>query len=124
MHMSRVSCCCLFLILVFLKGTKDKGKAGKELPQTTSKAGSKRRKDVGGDQHSKVAKAEGDVSTSRATRTKNANDLESKLEAQIKELWMLKDDLKKHVTTSELRKMLEVNGQDTTGSELDLRDRW
>jgi poly [ADP-ribose] polymerase len=50
--------------------------------------------------------------------------MESKLEAQTKELWALKDDLKKHVTTVELRKMLEANAQDSTGSELDLRERW
>lgn len=48
----------------------------------------------------------------------------NKLEAQSKGLWKLKDDLKKHVTTSELREMLESNDQDSTGSELDLRDRW
>lgn len=53
-----------------------------------------------------------------------ACDLETKLEAQSKELWALKDDLKKNVTTAELREILEVNGQDSTGSELDLRDRW
>lgn len=53
-----------------------------------------------------------------------ASDLEKRLEAQSKELWDLKDDLKKHVTTAELREMLETNGQDSTGSELDLRDRW
>ncbi|KAK8711637.1 hypothetical protein V6N13_146912 [Hibiscus sabdariffa] len=52
------------------------------------------------------------------------SDLETKLEAQIKELWAFKDELKKHVTTAELREMLEANGQDATGSELDLRDRW
>ncbi|KDO68484.1 hypothetical protein CISIN_1g035625mg [Citrus sinensis] len=72
----------------------------------------------------------GDVSTSRAASVASSNnlpdehasDLESKLEAQTKELWALKDDLKKHVTTAELREMLEANGQDSTGSELDLRD--
>lgn len=54
----------------------------------------------------------------------DSSDLESKLEAQTKELWALKDELKRHVTTAELREMLEANGQDSTGSELDLRDRW
>ncbi|OMO78424.1 hypothetical protein CCACVL1_14378 [Corchorus capsularis] len=50
-------------------------------------------------------------------------DLESKLEAQTKELWNLKDDLKKHVTTGEMREMLKANHQVATGSELNLRDR-
>lgn len=53
-----------------------------------------------------------------------SSDLESKLEAQSKALWALKDELKKYVTTAELREILEANGQDSTGSELDLRDRW
>lgn len=67
---------------------------------------------------------------SRAVAIKNGDDsgeacnIENRLEAQSKELWALKDDLKKHVTTAELREMLEANDQDSTGSELDLRDRW
>jgi poly [ADP-ribose] polymerase 1 len=70
------------------------------------------------------------VSASRVAAVKNADDsgaardLENKLEAQSKDLWALKDDLKKHVTTAEMREMLDANGQDSTGSELDLRDRW
>lgn len=99
--------------------------------QSTSKAGTKR-KNIGGVESSKVGKFEGDVSTNRAASVvssnnlpdEHASDLESKLEAQTKELWALKDDLKKHVTTAELREMLEANGQDSTGSELDLRDHW
>ncbi|KAL4362846.1 hypothetical protein GQ457_04G027370 [Hibiscus cannabinus] len=99
-------------------------------PQSTSTAGAKRKKDVGDDQKSKVSKLEGEVMTRRSG--KNADDLdkkpkdsdlESKLEAQTKQLWALKDELKKHVTTAELREILEANGQDATGSELDLRDR-
>ncbi|KAL1143126.1 hypothetical protein V6Z11_A11G141100 [Gossypium hirsutum] len=102
-------------------------------PQSTSTAGAKRKKDVGDDQKSKITELEGEVSAPGAGCTKNANDLadkkpkdsdlETKLEAQTKELWALKDELKKHVTTAELREMLEANGQDATGSELDLRDR-
>ncbi|KAI4349414.1 hypothetical protein L6164_010006 [Bauhinia variegata] len=97
--------------------------------QSTSKAGEKRRMDASGNQKSKVSKAEGDVSAGRAALVKNNNgsgepsNCENRLEAQTKEFWALKDDLKKHVTTAELREMLEINGQDTTGSELDLRDR-
>jgi len=70
------------------------------------------------------------VSASRVVAVKNADDsgvahdLENRLEAQSKDLWALKDDLKKHVTTAEMREMLDANGQDSTGSELDLRDRW
>ncbi|KAL4361975.1 hypothetical protein GQ457_04G027350 [Hibiscus cannabinus] len=85
-------------------------------PQSTSTAGAKRKKDVGDDQKSKVSKLEGEVMTRRSG--KNADDLdkkpkdsdlESKLEAQTKQLWALKDELKKHVTTAELREILEAN---------------
>lgn len=64
------------------------------------------------------------MSTSRDVSVSNATEVEIKMEAQTKELWALKDDLKKHVTTVEMRKMLEANAQSSTGSELDLRDRW
>ncbi|XP_011028774.1 PREDICTED: poly [ADP-ribose] polymerase 1 [Populus euphratica] len=104
-------------------GIKNEGKEDEELQQSSSKAGAKRRKDRSGDQTSKVAKSEADASTSRAASAKNDNELDSKLESQSKELWALKDDLKKHVTTVELRAMLEANNQISNGSELDLRDR-
>ncbi|KAG2713573.1 hypothetical protein I3843_04G174400 [Carya illinoinensis] len=115
-------------------GTEIKIEETKELlQQSTSKAGIKRKKDVQGDQNPKVAKAAGDTSASRAAYKEYAansiderpkgTDLDSKLETQSKELWALKDDLKKHVTTAELRQMLEANDQDSTGSELDLRER-
>ncbi|KAJ0053580.1 hypothetical protein Pint_01762 [Pistacia integerrima] len=112
-------------------GTKAEEQQDKDMPQqSTSKAGTKR-KNVGIDPRSKVAKAEGDVSTGKAASEKNSNnrldehtsDLTSKLEVQSKELWALKDDLKKHVTTKELKDMLDINDQESTGSELDLRDR-
>ncbi|EOX94511.1 Poly(ADP-ribose) polymerase 2, putative isoform 2 [Theobroma cacao] len=66
-------------------------------------------------------------STSRAGTKRKKDDAKrfgsgSKIEAQNKDLWTLKDDLKKHFTTAELHEMLEANGQDATGSELDLRD--
>jgi hypothetical protein len=123
------------LTVLFLSGTKVEIQENKELlQQSTSKAGVKRKKEDGGDQKPKVAKAIGDMSASRAACMENvadsrdehskASDLESKLETQTKELWALKDDLKKHVTTAELREMLEANGQDSAGSELDLRERW
>lgn len=127
---------CSCFIAVFLSGgssttTNVEAEEVKEpTKQLTSKGGRKRGKDAEGEQKSKVAKAKGDVSASRAASVKNANDsgeacdLENRLETQSKELWALKDDLKKHVTTAELREMLEANDQDSTGSELDLRDRW
>ncbi|QCD97725.1 poly [Vigna unguiculata] len=103
---------------------------GKESTQPhTSKGGIKRGKDADSERKSKVAKAKEDVSASSEASVKNYNetgeacDLEKKMEIQSKEIWALKDDLKKKVTTTELREMLEANGQDSTGSELDLRDR-
>lgn len=79
----------------------------------------------------KSAKAGGDASSSKTPSSKNTKDskdeqalLENQLEMQTKTLWALKDDLKKHVTTSELKEMLEINEQDSKGSELDLRARW
>lgn len=101
---------------------------------STSRAGAKRKKDVTNNQTSKVMKFEGNVSGSRCDSSedleKNAVEdvkmlkLEAELEGQTKELWALKDDLKKHVSTAEMREMLEANGLDSSGSELDLRDRW
>ncbi|KAK7284099.1 hypothetical protein RJT34_18838 [Clitoria ternatea] len=111
-------------------GSGVEAEEGKEFTkQHTSKGGTKRGKDADGEQKSKAAKAKGDVSAGRAAAVnsddhlREASDLESRLETQSKELWALKDNLKKHVTTAELREMLEANGQESTGSELDLRDR-
>lgn len=125
---------CRLLTVVSLSGSKVEEQDGKELKQSTSKAGTKRKKDVGGDQKSKVAKADGDVSKIRGASVRKNNDaedqnpkssdLECKLEVQTKKLWALKDELKQHVTTAELREMLEANGQDPTGSEFDLREQW
>lgn len=111
------------LVRIFFSGAVE-GRKDKGLQQSTPTVGTKRRKDSDGNQNSKAAKAIGDVSSSRSASTKNHNELESKLEAQSKELWTLKDSLKKHVTTAELRQMLEANDQDSSGSELDLRDKW
>jgi len=100
----------------------------------SSKGGAKRKRLVNDDQKSKLAKVESGASVSKSSSEKTsaepldkhpkASNLEIQLEAQAKEIWALKDDLKKHVTTVELREMLEANDQDSTGSELDLRDRW
>ncbi|XP_042494663.1 poly [ADP-ribose] polymerase 1 [Macadamia integrifolia] len=118
------------------KVSKDVGGEDKKLAQvqsSTSRGGTKRKKSDSKDQKSKILKVEEDISLgSRSTESNNTelrnqnsktSDLESKLEAQSKALWAMKDELKKHVTTSELRAMLEINCQDSTGSELDLRDR-
>lgn len=51
-------------------------------------------------------------------------ELESKLEKQSKDLWAIKDQLKEHVSTAQMREMLNANNQDSTGSEYDLRERW
>ncbi|ESQ51717.1 hypothetical protein EUTSA_v10016190mg [Eutrema salsugineum] len=87
-----------------------------------TKAGTKRRNYSGDNenQKSKLAKTSFDMSTTGALQPCSK---EREMEAQIKELWDLKDDLKKYVTTAELREMLEVNEQSTRGSELDLRDK-
>lgn len=110
-------------VAVAKTGANNEGKEEKALQMSTLKGGTKRRKDMSAEQNPKVAKSEGDVASSKGASAKNANDLESFLEVQSKELWALKDDLKKHVTTAELREMLEANEQSSAGSELDLRDR-
>uniref|UniRef100_A0A0E0AIQ7 Poly [ADP-ribose] polymerase n=1 Tax=Oryza glumipatula TaxID=40148 RepID=A0A0E0AIQ7_9ORYZ len=52
----------------------------------------------------------------------SSTDLQEKLKEQSDTLWKLKDELKKHVSTAELRNMLEANGQDTSGPERHLLD--
>ncbi|KAL1190688.1 Poly [ADP-ribose] polymerase 1 [Cardamine amara subsp. amara] len=91
-----------------------------EARQTSSKAGTKRRNDSDDNEKSKLVKTSFDMSTSRALQPCSE---EREMEAQTKELWDLKDDLKKYVSTAELREMLEINEQSTRGSELDLRDK-
>lgn len=100
-----------------------KGKGEVKEEKETVKGGSKRKGAVDRDQKSKIAKTEDDPLTPKTS--KNSNNLvdHSLLEAQTKELWALKDDLKKHVTTSEMREMLEANNQDSSGPEHELRDR-
>ncbi|KAK3145292.1 hypothetical protein QOZ80_4AG0326840 [Eleusine coracana subsp. coracana] len=50
-------------------------------------------------------------------------DLQQKLKEQSDTLWKLKDELKKHVSTAELRNILEANEQDSSGPERHLLDR-
>ncbi|KFK31229.1 hypothetical protein AALP_AA6G085200 [Arabis alpina] len=91
-----------------------------EARPTNSKAGTKRRMDSDDKEKSKLAKTSFELSTSGALQPCSK---EREMETQSKELWNLKDDLKKYVTTAELREMLEANEQSTRGSELDLRDK-
>ncbi|KAJ0742482.1 putative NAD(+) ADP-ribosyltransferase [Helianthus annuus] len=100
---------------------KDEVKEEKE----TLNGSSKRKGAVDRDHKSKMPKIEDSPSNAKTSvdGELDPSKLRSLLEAQTKELWALKDDLKKHVSTSELREMLEANNQDSSGSELDLRDR-
>ncbi|KAK1284252.1 Poly [ADP-ribose] polymerase 1 [Acorus calamus] len=99
--------------------------------QQAASAGTKRRKTDNGEKKTKMLKTLEDIPPSRVghgnvepgQHNSVATDFEIKLEEQSKALWAIKDDLKKHVTTAELREMLEANGQDSAGSEFDLRDR-
>lgn len=59
-----------------------------------------------------------------STAGKKITELESMLEKQSKDLWEIKDKLRAHVSTAEMRDMLTANEQDATGSEYDLRERW
>ncbi|KAL3531248.1 hypothetical protein ACH5RR_010570 [Cinchona calisaya] len=104
----------------------------KEPIESTSKTGVKRKRVASGSGKLTCAEVEDpSAKESISDRTNNnlgnertkAPELESQLEAQTRALWALKDDLKNHVSTVELREMLEINSQDSTGSELDLRER-
>uniref|UniRef100_A0ACD5TFQ5 Uncharacterized protein n=1 Tax=Avena sativa TaxID=4498 RepID=A0ACD5TFQ5_AVESA len=107
-----------------------KGTASKQ--QTTSK-GSKRKNGENDMQDHKAPKLDGSVSEAAKpnkgklvvpcdSNTSSA-DLHQKLKVQSDTLWKLKDELKKHVSTAELRDMLEVNEQDPSGPERDLLER-
>lgn len=115
--------------MLALLGTNFEVKMDEEpLQESTSRGGAKRKRDANSDQKLKIAKNEVDESKKNAENLRGkcaqASDISKLLEAQTKELWALKDDLQKHVTTTELRQMLDANNQDSTGSESDLRDRW
>ncbi|RCV10443.1 hypothetical protein SETIT_2G112900v2 [Setaria italica] len=96
--------------------------------------GSKRKKGENDMQSCKAPKL--DESTSEGTvrnkgklvdpRDSNASsaDIQQKLKEQSDTLWKLKDELTKHLSTAELRDMLEANEQDTSGPERLLLDRW
>ncbi|KQK20109.1 poly [ADP-ribose] polymerase 1 [Brachypodium distachyon] len=101
--------------------------------QQTTLKGSKRKNGDSDMQECKAPKLDGSISEG-ATRNRgklnvpcysNASsaDLQQKLKEQSDTLWKLKDELKKHVTTAELRDMLEANGQDPCGAERHLLER-
>ncbi|XP_057798060.1 poly [ADP-ribose] polymerase 1 [Salvia miltiorrhiza] len=101
-------------------GTKLEHDEKEGIQQAANQSGAKRKRALESD----------DTPLSKTPSSKNTKDLndekpvlDTQLEMQTKAIWALKDDLKKHVTTSELKEMLEVNEQDTRGSELDLRAR-
>ncbi|KAM0949661.1 putative NAD(+) ADP-ribosyltransferase transcription regulator SAP family [Dioscorea sansibarensis] len=97
----------------------------KPLQGATSK-GIKRKNTEDIELKSKVSKHDVEqpkIGSSSTTHNSNVSDLDTKLEEQTKALWNIKDELKKHVSVSELREMLEENGQYSSGSEFDLRDR-
>ncbi|XP_020671975.1 poly [ADP-ribose] polymerase 1 [Dendrobium catenatum] len=94
-----------------VQGTKEEA-----LQKATSRE-TKRRKFESDQKISKNSISDGKESSGSNT------DLERKLEEQNRALWAIKDELKKQVTTQELREMLEVNEQDSAGSEYDLRER-
>lgn len=112
---------------VLVKNNRSTAKNGNKIEEddkglvqsATSGVGAKRKNDANIDPKAKVAKKNNDF----VDEQHKDSDQEHKLEAQTKALWALKDDLKKHVTTAEMRVMLDANNHDTTGSELDLRDR-
>lgn len=121
--------------MIFFSGTKVDLKEEKKLLQdSTSKSGNKRKRAFESDQKLKNSKDADNSSSVKLPSENNVKNvegepskgsiLESQLEGQTKALWALKDDLKKHVTSSEMREMLEANDQDSRGSELDLRERW
>ncbi|CAN6171745.1 unnamed protein product [Urochloa humidicola] len=105
----------------------------KDVGNSEPAKGSKRKKGENDMQSCKVPKLDG--STSEGTMQNkgklvdpcdskaNSSDIQQKLKEQSDTLWKLKDELKKHVSTAELRDMLEANEQDTSGPERHLLDR-
>ncbi|GAB2282278.1 Poly [ADP-ribose] polymerase 1 [Dionaea muscipula] len=89
-----------------------KGKAAVSEERGTAK----RKSTSTDDKNVKVARTDGVGNSKEA-------DLDSRLKAQTEELWALRDNLKMHVSTAELREMLEANCQESSGTELDLRER-
>ncbi|XP_078440531.1 poly(ADP-ribose) polymerase 2 [Wolffia australiana] len=83
--------------------------------EAAKKEGSKRKRAVVDDDGEKLSKTE--------ERVSDRDDFESRLKLQSNQLWAIKDELKRHMTNAEIREMLDANGQDSSGSEYDLRER-
>ncbi|KAJ4805650.1 Poly [ADP-ribose] polymerase [Rhynchospora pubera] len=107
---------------------KKKNAVNKEDEKKDSK-GTKRKKAVSHEQPTTKAPKLEATSSQKVDADKSGNagsglsDLEKKLKAQSDMLWSIKDELKKMVSTAEMKEMLEANSQDSSGSEYDLRDR-
>ncbi|WOL07419.1 hypothetical protein Cni_G16160 [Canna indica] len=110
---------------------RDTSKSSANADQVTSRS-TKRKATETDEQKAKISKSDQNNSSGKLVTSRNNNvpdkadsgnaELEKKLEVQSKLLWDIKDELKKKVSTAELREMLDANGQDSTGSEFDLRD--
>lgn len=89
--------------------------------------GTKRKKGVSDEKPTAKAPKLEETSSQKVDASKSGLsdlDLEKKLKEQSELLWSIKDELKKNVSTAEMREMLEENDQGSSGSEYDLRDRW
>ncbi|KAF2566441.1 hypothetical protein F2Q68_00024746 [Brassica cretica] len=105
-------------LLPLVKKVQPAAKTGMSLKVfANSKAGTKRRNDSDDNEKSKQAK------TMSASGALQPCSKDKEMEAQSKELWNLKDDLKKHVTTAELREMLEINEQNVAGKAIDIGEK-
>ncbi|WOL07423.1 hypothetical protein Cni_G16164 [Canna indica] len=110
---------------------RDTSKSSTNADQVTSRR-TKRKATETDKQKAKISKSDQNNSSGKLVTSGSNNvpdkadsgsiELEKKLEEQSKLLWDIKDELKKDVSTAELREMLKANGQDSTGSEYDLRD--
>ncbi|KAI5067337.1 hypothetical protein GOP47_0017865 [Adiantum capillus-veneris] len=108
------------------KGTKRKGKEQDESAATSGQQKRGRKSEVQQEiekAKSATGKQKGIERAKSTTDKQKGTNYDKQLETQSKALWSIKDELKKNVDTNELRMMLEENGQETSGSEYDLRER-
>ncbi|KAF3335248.1 poly [Carex littledalei] len=104
---------------------KKKSTVNEEDEKKDSK-GTKRKKGVSDEKPTAKAPKLEETSSWKVDASKSGlsdSDLEKKLKEQNELLWSIKDELKKNVSTAEMREMLEENDQGSSGSEYDLRDR-
>ncbi|MCI09817.1 poly(ADP-ribose) polymerase domain protein [Trifolium medium] len=107
-------------------GSSSNVKAKESTPQSSSKGGREHGKNakVREDSGASTVMEEGTVVWHEVTLDLDWEKVSTDSESDLELLCALKDDLTKHVTAAELREMLDANDQDSTGSELDLRDHW